>query len=75
MIMPGPQEWLIIILVIMLIFGASKIPELARNLGKAKGEFKKGEIEAEMEAKKLEEELKKNEEDEKKKEAVEAATL
>ena len=73
--MPGPQELMIIFLIIFAVFGASKIPELARNLGKAKGEFKKGEIEAEMEAKKLEEELKKNEEDEKKKEAVEAATL
>lgn len=38
----GPQEVLLIFLVIVLLFGASKLPELARSLGKAKGEFKKG---------------------------------
>ena len=63
MLMPGPQEWLLIILLIGLLFGASKIPELARSLGRAKGEFKKGEIEAELEAKKIEEELKEKEEE------------
>ena len=63
MLMPGPQEWLLIILLVGLLFGASKIPELARSLGRAKGEFKKGEIEAELEAKKIEEELKEKEEE------------
>ncbi|MEE8402024.1 MAG: twin-arginine translocase TatA/TatE family subunit [Candidatus Hydrothermarchaeaceae archaeon] len=38
----GPQELIVILAIIMLLFGASKIPELARSLGKAKGEFKKG---------------------------------
>ncbi len=38
----GPQEILLIFLIIVLLFGASKLPELARSLGKAKGEFKKG---------------------------------
>lgn len=38
----GPQEVLLIFLIIVLLFGASKLPELARSLGKAKGEFKKG---------------------------------
>ncbi|MBO4710207.1 MAG: twin-arginine translocase TatA/TatE family subunit [Kiritimatiellae bacterium] len=32
-----------------LLFGGSKIPELARSLGKAKGEFKKGLAEGEKE--------------------------
>ena len=32
-------------------FGAKKIPELARTLGKAKGEFEKGRIESEKELK------------------------
>ncbi len=37
----GPGEILIILLVILLLFGANKIPELARALGKARKEFKK----------------------------------
>ena len=42
------QEWIIlIIVVVVLIFGARKIPELARTFGKAKGEFEKGKIEGE----------------------------
>ena len=38
----GPWQLLIVVAVIALLFGGSKIPELARSLGKAKGEFKKG---------------------------------
>lgn len=38
----GPTEVLLILGVIVLIFGAKKLPEFARSLGKAKGEFKKG---------------------------------
>ena len=37
------------------IFGAKKIPELAKTFGKAKGEYKKGEIEADEELKKFKE--------------------
>jgi TatA/E family protein of Tat protein translocase len=33
---------LIIILVVLLLFGAEKLPELGRSLGKAMAEFKKG---------------------------------
>lgn len=47
--MIGTQELLIIFAVIMLIFGASKIPELARSVGKATGEFKKARMESENE--------------------------
>ena len=39
--MLGPWEIIIIILVIVLIFGGKKIPELARGLGKGLHEFKK----------------------------------
>jgi sec-independent protein translocase protein TatA len=40
-------EWVIIILVIVVIFfGAKKIPELARSMGKATSEFQKARIEA-----------------------------
>jgi TatA/E family protein of Tat protein translocase len=49
MIGVGPQEWIVILVIIMLLFGASKIPELARSVGKAKGEFKKGIEEGEQE--------------------------
>jgi sec-independent protein translocase protein TatA len=46
------QEWIFIIIVaVVFIFGAKKIPELAKTLGKAKGEFEKGKIEAENELK------------------------
>lgn len=37
----GPLEWGIIILVILLLFGAKRIPELARGLGQGIQEFKK----------------------------------
>ena len=44
---PGLWQILIVIAIIALLFGAKKIPELARSLGKAKGEFKKGLAEGE----------------------------
>lgn len=37
----GTTEILIIVLVIILLFGAKKIPEIARALGKASNEFQK----------------------------------
>jgi sec-independent protein translocase protein TatA len=41
--MPGPSEWLVIAIVaLVVIFGAKKIPEMARSLGRAQSEFKKG---------------------------------
>jgi sec-independent protein translocase protein TatA len=40
--MPGGPEWLIVLGVIVLLFGAKKLPELARSMGKASSEFKKG---------------------------------
>ena len=45
----GPWQLIICIVVIGLLFGGKKIPELARSLGKAKGEFKKGLVEGEKE--------------------------
>jgi sec-independent protein translocase protein TatA len=38
--MPGMSEWLIILLVVVLLFGGKKIPELMRGLGKGVREFK-----------------------------------
>lgn len=46
------QEWIIVIIIaVVLIFGAKKIPQLAKTFGKAKGEFEKGKIEADKELK------------------------
>ncbi|MEM0030413.1 MAG: twin-arginine translocase TatA/TatE family subunit, partial [Candidatus Nitrosocaldus sp.] len=43
-------EWIwIIIIVGVLLFGAKKIPELARSLGRATGEYEKARLEAERE--------------------------
>ncbi len=40
--MPRGQEWLIILLVVLLLFGARKLPDLARSLGASAREFRKG---------------------------------
>ena len=40
--MPGFQELLIILLIILVIFGASKLPQLGRGLGEGIRNFKKG---------------------------------
>jgi sec-independent protein translocase protein TatA len=39
--MPGGTEWLIILVVVVLLFGGKKIPELAKGLGKGIKDFKK----------------------------------
>jgi sec-independent protein translocase protein TatA len=39
--MPSGPELLVIILVVLLLFGAKKLPELAQGLGKGIREFKK----------------------------------
>ncbi|CAG1006604.1 hypothetical protein METP3_03833 [Methanosarcinales archaeon] len=49
--MLGTQELVLILAVVLLLFGASKFPDLARSLGKATGEFKKAKIESEKETK------------------------
>jgi sec-independent protein translocase protein TatA len=38
----GTGELLLILLVLLLLFGGAKLPKLARSLGQAQGEFKKG---------------------------------
>lgn len=38
--MPGGSEWIWILLVVILLFGARKIPDLARGIGKGMKEFK-----------------------------------
>ncbi|MEM3186083.1 MAG: twin-arginine translocase TatA/TatE family subunit [Conexivisphaerales archaeon] len=47
-------DWVILIVVILVLFGgARKIPELARAMGRAMGEFRKGQAEVEREIQKM----------------------
>jgi len=46
---PGGMELAVILLIAVLLFGANKIPKLARSTGEAMGEFKKGREEVEQE--------------------------
>lgn len=43
------SEWWIIFLVVLLLFGAKKLPQLARGVGKSMGEFKRAKDEFEHE--------------------------
>jgi TatA/E family protein of Tat protein translocase len=45
----GTTEILVILFIILLLFGAKKLPELAKGLGKSMNEFKKASAEAEKE--------------------------
>lgn len=47
--LPSGQEWIFIMLLILLLFGAKKLPELARGIGRSMGEFKKAKDEFEHE--------------------------
>lgn len=38
--MPGGSEWILIVLVVLLMFGGKKIPDLMRGIGKGMREFK-----------------------------------
>ena len=40
--MPSGSEWIIVLVIVLLVFGGSQLPKLAKNLGKAQKEFKDG---------------------------------
>ena len=54
--LPTGWEWLIILLVVLLLFGGKKIPELMRGLGKGVKSFKQGLNEAKEELNKIDDE-------------------
>lgn len=56
----GYQELLIILLIVLILFGAQRLPDLARSLGSSVKEFKKGvnEVKADDTSAKKEEEKK-----------------
>ena len=50
--MPGWPEIVFILVIVVLLFGAKKLPELARAIGQSLGEFKKGRDDIERELRK-----------------------
>ncbi len=61
----GPTELMLIFGIIILLFGASKLPELARSMGSSMGEFKKAQRESEKHLKEFEASIKDASSDEK----------
>jgi len=56
--MPGGGELIVIgILIVVLLFGAAKVPQLAKSFGSAMGEFKKAKRESELNLKKFEDSI------------------
>jgi len=47
--LPGGIEIFVVLLIVVLLFGANKLPKLARSSGQAMGEFKKGREQIEQE--------------------------
>jgi len=52
---PGGTELVVILLIAVLLFGANKIPKIARSTGQAIGEFRKGREQVEQELQELQE--------------------
>ncbi len=56
-------ELIMIFVVVLLLFGAKKLPELARGVGKSMGEFKKAREEFEREITRSEDEVRRDDRD------------
>ena len=54
----GGHEIILILLVVLLLFGAKKLPELARGMGKSLGEFKKAKSDFDQEVAKVTDDIK-----------------
>ena len=67
--LPGGGEMVILLAAVLLLFGAKKLPQLARSLGESLGEFRKGKSEAELEAQLAEAKLKEAQDAQKKADA------
>lgn len=48
----GSGELIVVLIIVLLVFGGSQLPKLAKNLGKAQKEFKDGLAEAQKDEKK-----------------------
>ncbi|MDP2293030.1 MAG: twin-arginine translocase TatA/TatE family subunit [Actinomycetota bacterium] len=59
----GPTEIGLILLAVLLLFGGSQLPKLAKNLGKAQKEFKDGLADGQKEADKAKESVKSDDSD------------
>jgi sec-independent protein translocase protein TatA len=53
LLLEGEELLIVAVIVVVLIFGAGKIPEIAKSLGRASGEFEKGKVEGELEIQRL----------------------
>jgi sec-independent protein translocase protein TatA len=54
---PGGMEMFVILPIAVLLFGANKIPKLARSTGQAMGEFQKGRQQVEQELEEMEDSM------------------
>jgi sec-independent protein translocase protein TatA len=53
----GPMETVLLVMAIVLLFGADKIPKLAESMGEAKAKLKQGQKKAEEEMEEIEDEV------------------
>jgi len=47
--LPGGMEWIIILLIVLVLFGANRLPQLAKGMGESIRNFKQGMAETETE--------------------------
>jgi sec-independent protein translocase protein TatA len=58
LVTPGPTEWVLILVIVLVLFGAKKLPELARSLGQSMNEFRKAREEFDKELRQAGQDLK-----------------
>ncbi|MBQ4636893.1 MAG: twin-arginine translocase TatA/TatE family subunit [Akkermansia sp.] len=59
----SPTHWFILFVLVLIVFGAKRLPDIARNLGKGLAEFKKARKEFEKELNKVDAEEKSQDSD------------